>query len=728
MSVGASPYRLPAIRSARLQTNELEGFKRGMIQADPAHQIPDDAARYLQDLLVHREGFTLRRGPLTAVPSVASPANKASGFVQTTTPDGKERLAVLHGTGVSAFLGVYSDDYLTITDLTIPGTLPQAPYHIVEANPMLGGGTIIGISSSYDNDATVQNLILWKGGNKANYTTGTLTVTQGTKTVTGVGTGFTAGASPGMWLFNSTGKLVGSVGSITSDTVLELQEGALYAMSGEVYTLQSLRGFSPKIASGSITAATTSTAVTGANTKFSDQGVVANDRLYRAEDNKLIGTVASVTNNNALTLTANAAVAMQSDGYFIVPAAPNYDISTLGTNPKPGFLNASHMGYQWYANLARRPDEGGEFTTRVWFSGSDYSDPEAVDLSKVDGDFIPITSTHAFNEPVRAIVPAFNSLLVLKDHEAFAIYGNSPSNFSVRKVGDNGTLSTMSAVGYEGGVIWAGRDGIFVYDGIEATNITEQTLGPWYKEAVRSFDSKTKRAWAFIHRDHYVLFIESVTPDNGPIKGVSSQSPSRTTIVIYLPERAATLHTNLDVRGAAPVARSHDAWFLVNDATQGRICTANALFDSEGNDEFACDGNTAGPDFYIESKKFDAGDGTRKKLFKQLMMHYLVSGDALRLDTVLGLNTIGQTSTSTWGVTTYWWDKLPPLLQTWDVLAASYPTWDSLTASVFFMKRIKFLKRSQYLAFRIYQNSSAVTAARIGSFALGYKYQRPGRI
>jgi hypothetical protein len=728
MSVGASPYRLPAIRSARLQTNELEGFKRGMIQADPAHQIPDDAARYLQDVFIHQEGFTNRRGPLTPAASVASPTNKASGFVQTTTPDGKERLAVLHGTGASAFLGVYSDDYLTITDIALPGALPQAPYYLIEANPMLNGGTLIGISSGYSAEATVQNLILWKGGNKANYTTGTITVAQAAKTVTGVGTAFLANVSPGMWLMNSSGQLVGSVSSITSDTVLELEEGALHAISGGTYTLQSLRGFSPKIATGSITASTTSPNITGANTKFRDQGVQPNWLVYRSEDNLLLGTVSSVTNNTAIVLTGNAAAAMQSDGFFILSNTPDYSISTIGTVPKVGFLNATHAGYQWFSNLARRPDEGGEYTTRVWFSGADFSDPEAVDLSKVDGDFIPVTSTHAYNEPVRAIVPAFNSLLVLKDHEAFAIYGNSPSSFSVRKVGDNGTLSTMSAVSYEGGVVWAGRDGVFVYDGVEATNITEDTLGPWYKEAVRSFNADTHRAWGFIHRDHYFLFIEAVTPESGPIKGVTATPVTRTTICIYLPERAPTLLTNVDIRGAALVARSQDAWFLVNSGTQGRVCTANALLDLDGNDSFACDGNTIGPDLYIESKKFDAGDGTRKKLFKQLMMHYLVAGDSLRLDTILGLNTIGQTSTTTWGITAYWWDKIPPLFQTWDVLAASYPTWDSLTDSVFFMKRIKFLKRSQYLAFRIYQNSDDVTAAKIGSFALGYKYQRPGRI
>jgi hypothetical protein len=56
------------------------------------------------------------------------------------------------------------------------------------------------------------------------------------------------------------------------------------------------------------------------------------------------------------------------------------------------------------------------------------------------------------------------------------------------------------------------------------------------------------------------------------------------------------------------------------------IAEGEALFNEEGVDPITADGGPVGPDWYFESKKFDAGDSTRLKKFKQLMLHYLVQG------------------------------------------------------------------------------------------------------
>ena len=117
-----------------------------------------------------------------------------------------------------------------------------------------------------------------------------------------------------------------------------------------------------------------------------------------------------------------------------------------------------------------------------------------------------------------------------------------------------------------------------------------------------------------------------------------------------------------------------------------------------------------------------------KKLFKQLSMNYLVQGDKLNLDTVLGLNQIGATATTAFVPTVYSWDQISTIFGTWDNLAANMPTWDQVILSVFLPSRIKFLKRTQNLSFRLWQNSSAVTRCRIGPFQVGYKWMRTGRI
>jgi hypothetical protein len=137
---------------------------------------------------------------------------------------------------------------------------------------------------------------------------------------------------------------------------------------------------------------------------------------------------------------------------------------------------------------------------------------------------------------------------------------------------------------------------------------------------------------------------------------------------------------------------------------------------------------SAGPDFFMESKKYTEGDAMRKKLFKQLAMNYICQGGALRLDTVVGMNAIGKTSLSTYPASVYSWDLLAAALPTWDALAGIYASWDAVINAVFRPKRIKFLKRSQMLAFRVWQESPAVSRVQLGPFGLGYKWQRVGKL
>lgn len=712
----------------RLQTDTFPGFPDGMNVAYPSNEIKDTQARYLQDVWVHEFGFTTRRGPIVSVPAMVSFSDKITGIVQSTDPAGTVRIGVLHGSASTGFLGILSSDFTSKVDISLGMNLPTAPYTIVDAKPMLNGGTLIGLSSQYEGNAGSQELLMWHGGNLADYTTGTLTTTSGSKTVAGSGTSWLSAVSPGMFLMSSTSQYIGTIQSVESNTSLTLIQPPLVIVSGATYTAQALRGWNPRYVAGHVTVGSGATAVTGANTKFQDQGVASGWKLFRASDGLLVGTVTSVTSNTSLTLAAGATVAMSSGDYELIDDTGDYTFDIKGKASKVGFLNAVYAERQWYANQARAADASGEFVNRLWFS-SEVS-PESVDLSTVDGDFIPVTSAAGVSSPIKAIIPAYNSMLVLKERESFVLVGNNPNNFEIRKLSDDGILSGMSAVAYQGGVIWAGREGIYYYDGVEATNIVEKTLGAYYSASVKGFDPRTYRMWGLVHRDHYLLHIERVAPSVPVVKGNASNTPTQFTIAIYMPRQAVTTHTNLNHRGGVtlPASTGQNSWFVVNDNTKGWVAQLDQLFDSDGNDPFGCDGGTAGPDFYIESKKYSLGDGLRKKLWKQLMLHYLVGGDSLRLDTIVGLNTVGSTATSTWPITVYTWDKLSTLFATWDTLANSYPTWDSLVDSVFFLKRIKFIKRSQYLAFRIYQTSTSVNKVTMGSFALGYKWQREGRI
>jgi len=627
--------------------------------------------------------------------------------------------------------------------------------------------------------------------------------------------------------------------------------------------------------------------------------------LYRASDMTWIGRVGLINNEISITLAANAAIALSNERFVALRSRHlNYgtgvgiDTSAApsigSTNWRPGFLNANYAGRQWYANHGTTLEE----TSRVYYS--EVGDPEAMDFSAFDGDFINAFSTIETDTPVMALVPAYNSLVVLKENEAFAVAGSSPTTFTLKKLYDDGTLAGQSAVSYGGGVVWAGREGITFFDGIQTTNLSKDKLGDYYKNATADFDPALYRMWAMVVREHYFLFIEKFDPDVVPIKGSTPVVPESTTICVNMNNGSVSLMTNLNIRGyietpadigrravylinrikdnyignpdfetdtsgwlangsatiardttefkyglasmkitptaddstsranislsaeiltlgtiyttsvwlkgggsatgkslqillwetggaagAQPVAQSFptllEGWnkytitgalnqadrtnielyvggtassgwklatgdclfvdgvrvevgstakpfFVGDNFTGGAIADAAALFDEEGIDDLACDAGLQGPDFYLESKKFTFGDAMRKKLFKQIFMTYLSNGDSLHLDTVLGLQRLGRTAKSVFPATNYVWDNLPLLASDWDALGGEFATWDLLNDSNFKPKRIKFLKRSQAMSFRLWQNSMDITRLQMGPFSLAYKWQRIGRI
>lgn len=668
-------------------------------------------------------------------------------------------------------------------------------YRVTDIKPALRGGAWTGISSAYDANSVSQMLGLWFGGTKANATisvTGTRssqTVT-GTGFTASVDPGmflFADTDDP------YTQAYIGTVKSVDSNTSLTLIAVSPYGFTAKTGTFQSIRGFAPKVAKGHLTTDTSAATVTGGATKFRSQkldagtiltGTMVNTAftitglsstagltkgmpvtgtsigtgarivtvdsssqvtlsvantgsttnsvtfkvpwdLYRASDGTWIGTVLSVQSEIGLTLLANSAISLSDEAYVAIRADANFSLTTTGTTQKVGFITANYADRQWYFN------NGGDYatTSRGWFS--DPSDGEMVDMSTFDGDWLDVVSTSNVNEPIRGAQAAYNGLLIFKETETFILTGSSPASFGVRKLEDDGAISGGSVQAYAGGVIWAGREGIHLYDGIQAQNLTAANLGDYYRNTIRTFDPTKYRMWSVIDRDHYMLFIESIVPTVAVVKGNVSTTPTKYTLVVNMVTRAVSTFVNVDIRGGAsiPGSAGRSMWYLVNDATKGIICDGEALFNQEGIDPITCDGSTGpGPDYYIESKKFDAADGLLLKRFKQLAIWYLAQGDFMKVDVVLGLNNIGQTLTGNFPVSGFTWDTLRAIIPTWDNLKAQFATWSAIVQSVFVPKRVRFQKRNQYMSFRLYQNSSAVTRMQTGPFQIGYKPSRPGRI
>lgn len=668
-------------------------------------------------------------------------------------------------------------------------------YRHVDIKPALNGGAWIGVSSAFDSNDPNQGLGLWFGGTKANYAAtvsvsrGSQTVT-GSGFTANVDPGMFLFANTNDPYSDA---YIGTVKSVDSDTSLTLIKPSPYGIASKSGTFQSLRGFAPKVAKGRLTTDTASATVTGGATKFRSQkldagtvltGTLTNGSavvtgisstagltpgmpvtgtnvpggvrvqsvdsstqitmtfaatgsgsssltfkvpwdLYRANDGTWIGTVLSVQSETGLTLMSNAQIALADEAFIALRADANYDIVNTGTTQKVGWITASYADRDWYFN------NGADFakTSRGWFS--DTSDPEIVDMDDFAGDWLDIVSTSNVNEPVRGAMAAYNGLLVFKETETFLIAGTSPDSFNVRKLEDDGVIANGSIQAYAEGVIWAGREGIYLYDGIQTRNLTVAKLGDYYRELVRTFDPTKYRMWSMVDRDHYMVFMESIEPNVPVVKGNTSTSPTRYTLYVNLITGAVGTLTNVDIRGSViiPGSAGRTAWYLVNDATHAIICDAEALFNKEGVDAVTCDGSTAGPDFYIETKKFDGGDGLRLKRYKQLAAWYLAQGGPMKVDMVAGLNNIGQTLTSDFPVSGFTWDTLRAQVATWDDMKAQFATWDLVVQSVYLPKRVRFQGKNQYMAFRLYQDpNSTVTRMQLGPFQLGYKIMRPGRI
>lgn len=718
--------------ASSIATATYLGVPGGSDLAHPVHEIPDTHARYIQDAWLDQVGVTSRRGQVAGIVGVVTLDKPIQGLTETADPAGTVRIGAVNGDSGSGYFSVLADDRLTKTNLPWANNLGTAPYHIFDSKPALNAGVLVGVSSSYGSGAT-QALAHWRGANKPDYTTGTVTFTRGSTAIAGTGTSWAANVVPGMFLFATAdapaiSTFIGVVKSVTDNTHVVLESLTPVAATAKAYKFTSLRGVVPKYY-GYCTTDTANASVTGQNTSFIDNALNSGTwALYRQTDMAYIGQVSAVTKNDLLTLTANAAIALEAERFIALKLDGDYTLGLASNSRKVGFLNASWAEHQFYMNNGSTPGKG------VRLHVTDPSDFEALNLSENDGDFFTVTSGRVgvLDTPGQAIIPTANALVVLKESEAFAVTGQAIENFALQKIGDDGAISGMSAQQYGGGCVWAGFNGVYFFDGTQVTNLVEENLGDAYRSMVRSFQAGTYRIYSMVVRDTYMLFFEHVDFPYTIRKGSSETTPSVITLAIYMPTQAVSFQTNLQFRGSIslPLDTGLGTWYAVNDGSGvGHICSTQDLFAVLGPDQIQCSNSPAlGPDFYLESKRYNFGDALLKKLFKQIAMTYFVGGDNLKLDTIVGLNEDGTTSLTEWATSLISWTGMQATYPTWAALTAAQPTWNALASPLYTTKRIKFLKRSQHLGFRIWQKSANVSHVRLGPWSLGFKPQRAGRI
>ncbi len=632
-----------------LSVQTFDGAPGGMARNAPQHEIQDSQAWTIIDANLNDPGLIRRRGPLNIQTTLTN--SPAVGLARTQSADGTEQTIALTTAG---WFGFGNSTALTDTYAYTPGI---APYEHFTAMDALNEGVFIGTAAAYTGGNRA--LSYWRGACK-NAATVSLSgsVAIGDKTI---GVSAATNVAVGSWIFTTSDTYVGCVKSI-SGTTLTLEHPALLAATTSIH-VKSFRGVNPRVTVGTITCSSSdgTGTVNGGLTKFVAQGVGSGWNLY-TQDFTYIGTVSAVASDTQLTLTTNPAVSLSSGAYVAIKNAGSYDVQT--TAATLGFITASFAGHQFYAT-----------GNKLYFS--DFTDPEALDLT-ADGDYLTFSQ-----DPIRALVPTTQSLVVLTENDAFTLtgaIGTTPDNWRGSPVIDDGTICGMSAIGYQGGAIWAGKRGVWYYDGSSPVNIVDSLDGD-YRLFVSTFDSASYRVTSSIVKDHLLLFIES--GDSGVfqiIKGGQTTNITRATITVQLTTGVVAMWRNVEIRGAIYPPDSlalGTALLTVNDSTNGYIVPGEALFTGSFNDSITCAGGPgAGPDLYVETKKYNGGDPQRLKLFRMFLLGYEVTGGNIRMDTIPGLNGTGSTQKS-------------------EFLDSS---------GVWLDKRIKFNTRSQLVALRLYQS------------------------
>lgn len=731
-----------------LPFSEFADFSGGMNKAIPADSIADNELSMLQDIIPGKAGVLPARGgverAMAANGNLAPPAGffnntqEPHGVFTSQKPDGAQRIgASMTDAGGTSRLGAFATDFssfIPLKALSSPYAL-NADLPVLSASPRLGSGTFIGLSNGYEQYATNRHLAVWHGADFVDYNTGTVDYTRGSPTVTGHSTNWTDNVNvcAGMYLFASSGLYLGTVVTVISTTSLMLDRPCPTTASGVAYLLSSFRGVNFNVGGGRITTFTDSTTVIGADTLFVDAALSTGTwNLYRASDWKFIGTVSSVASDTGLILGSNAAIALVEEEYTALRTdlVNHIDLGSYTPYQAGGFLTTTYADRQWYANMAYSDFGYGTYLDSAWYS--EEGRPEVVNSGQNKGSRIQIQNTKQNpNAGVRGFLAGVNGIVTAKDRETHLITGDNPDNFATQKITDDGCIAAGSMVGWNGGVIWAGWDGVWFWDGASPHNLTQQRLGDFYKNLLVGFNENHDRAWGFVHRDYYVLHVERLKKPvslwnglrNGSNLPVFDNSPTLN-LCIHIPTGAisflrsvnhygAVKYTGASVGDQTIMCSAVDggthipamAIFRANnilDGTAGAPVTWNPVYrdtSSVWQDEASGD-----PRPYLETKAYDLGQPLRKKAWRALLLHYRSSASD-----AVGVVPFIDPDLSAVATTT-------PIA---DMPATSGPSYA--------VKRTKFVRRSRKIGFKI-MFFDRTAAAALKSIGLSYKLLPTGRV
>lgn len=711
-------------------------------------RISPDYLGMAQDVIIDQNGVLRSRGGFLSVTTDTFTALIPSVVVLTAAG------ALLLGrdsTGATLAQGTAAQALTGFATLTASNILGTGTAQNVTTQPSLptvakfqdNKGAVIAFDYGFIS-STLNNTSLW-GGNvvtTSDTITGTAASTIGSKAIVGVGTSWTS-ALEGCYLFigaTTSAIYVGQVDQVTSTTALLLKKGALKTIAAAAPAFKTIRPAQYMVYKGRITTNTASAVVVGSNTKFSTSGPAGSgsvfltnttSNLFRYSDGAFIGAITSVQNDTTLTLTANAAIAMVNEEYYITN--PQFTVS--GGAPVVTFLFyagsvARFADRYWYGcfSAADPSVKATNFASELITLGansllfSKKNDPECLDLDPAAGDILTLPTTHN-HDRIRGICATRGGLVVFRTRDVFLITGYSPETFRAIKIADDGISLSLGFKEYNEGVIWGGAKSAWYFDGSRVVDLLNSSVKKFYQRLQHAVDLNFPLTVA-VSNDHALIsYLPTVTGADRtwPQKNGTS-SILNICLVVNLLNGAISFFTNIsptssffsDALGTTVILGKTSA---LSTGT-GYLVNGNKIFSesSTGSDNFdalsmtnTMAGATIGPSVMFETTKLVLGDATRLKFWKRFLMNY--SSDVSMTATFIGTNdtTLDFPNRSTGTAST-------------DAIATS--------SNVGISHRMRFLVRSPALAIRVYQtNAVSATSQRFRCYwwSVGGKRMRQGR-
>lgn len=717
-------------------------------------RISPDYLGMAQDVIIDTDGILRSRGALNSITSDTFTNITHVGIVQTF---GGTIVIGIDTSGNSFFYGTSAATLTGFTKLTTSRYLAGSAAESLS----LAGNNNLWSSAKLPNDkgavlcaqapgqgVQVQGLAyLWGGGVLSNNTVaGTAASTVGTKAIVGVGTAWTTALNDS-YLFINTG-YVGQVDIVTSGTTLNLKRGALRTIAAAAPEFKASRTMMYMPYKGRITTNTASAVVVGSNTKFVSSspatgggtgfltGVGA--AVFRTSDGGYVGTVTSVQNDTTLTLTANAALALTNEEYYI-SLDPGSTIGSTQINQKNSFFGSSvelFTGRYWYAGI-NATDTTILTPTNIFgpynlnginsIAFSKKGEPEMLDLDYVAGDIITLP-TGQNPDQIRGLCATKGGLVVFRTNDTYLITGYSPETFRAVKILDDGVQNTLCFKTYQEGVIWAGNRSVWYFDGSKIVDLLQGRVSRFYQSS-RGANAAAPSGLAV--SSTYILVSYRTTGANitWPYKNTTKNAQNLCMIINML-NGSISFFTNIFATTsilANPVSGTNPSPVLVTRSTatigattssfliDGSIvfqdsATAANNFDGVTGAPMFTSGAQIGPDVMWETTKLIMGDASRLKFWKRFLLNY--SSDVGMTATFIGTNdtTLDFPNRGTGTAST-------------DVVAVS--------SNVGILHRMRFLIRSATLSIRVYQtNTTSATSQRFKClwWSVGGKTMRQGRV